>query len=293
MSIQSYYFKVIPELQDYVDFVVYFEGSNSFFPDRMIPSTHVHFFINAGSPIVIYPNCNKKNPVAIPKGLLKSLHERPYCIELGEFTRSVSIRFKPCAAYSLVLEPMNLISNKIIPAEEMKVPGFIDLHNEFKNISDPEKIKKMVNDYLLAHLKPKEFDRPRIFKALQMMKDLKAEVTLPALAKEAGVSTKHLNTLFDKYIGLSPKKFGCIMRFNELLPQIAKHQHNDWMSVVEKFGYHDQSHFIRDFKRFTGLTPTEFVKDFLFIDNNVFRKSKNLHLVQPDAAKGKTELNSG
>jgi len=281
MSIISYYFKVIPELQDYVDFVVYYEGANSFFLDRLIPSNHVSLFINTGNPITVYPNCNKKKPVIIHQGWLKCLHERPYGIELGEYTRSLSIRFKPCAAYSLTLQPMNLLSNKIIPSEELKISKFSNLYDEFASITDTDKIEKLVNDYLVTHLKPEIFDRPKVSKALQIMQDLKSEVRLPFLAKEVGVSTKHLNSLFNKYLGLSPKKFGCIMRFNELVPQIANRKYDDWMSVVENFGYYDQSHFIRDFKKFTGLTPTEFIKDFLFIDNNLFLKSKNLHLLQP------------
>ena len=275
MSIQSHYFKVIPELQDYVDFVVYFECSNNFFTDRLLPSTHVVLFINAECPIILYPNCDKKQPILIKKGVLKGLHERPYGIELGEFTRTLSIRFKPCAAYSLLLEPMSSITNRIVPAEEMKIPGFAELHNEFNKTTDPEKIENMVNEYLMAHLKPTEFDRPRVFCALDMMKSLKTKNRLPDLAKGAGVSTKHLNFLFDKYIGLSPKKLSNILRFNELLQQITNNQDNDWMTVVEKFGYYDQSHFIRDFKKFTCLTPTEFINDYHFIDNNLFRKDMN------------------
>jgi len=39
MNITSYYFKLIPELHDYVDFAFYYEGDHSFYPDRMIPTT--------------------------------------------------------------------------------------------------------------------------------------------------------------------------------------------------------------------------------------------------------------
>jgi len=240
-----------------------------------MPSIHVHLFINTGSPIIIYPNCDKKKPVCITKGWLKGLHEKPYGIELGEYTRSISIRFKPCAAYALLLKPMNLISNKIIPAEDMEIPGFTSLHSEFEKNTDPEKIEKIVNDYLKAHIKPKEFDRPRIFNVLQKIQNQKSKAGLPELAEEAGVSTKHLNTLFDKFIGLSPKKFGNILRFNELLQEITKQQNNDWKVISKKFGYYDQSHFIHDFKKFTGLTPSEFIKNYLIIDNNVFRKDMN------------------
>lgn len=275
MNIRSHYFKVSPELQDYVDFAVYFECQGNFFTDRLLPTTYVHMFMNAGSPITIYQDCNKNKSVNISKGWLKCLHETPYGIELGEITRTLSIRFKPCAAYALVLQPMNTISNAVIPAEEMNIPDFDNFHKEFNKSNKPEHVEKIVNDYLMAHLNQNEYDRPRVFCAIDKLMLLKSEATIPLLANEAGVSTKHLNALFDKYIGLSPKKFGNILRFNELLQEITKCSNNDWMSVVEKYGYHDQSHFIHDFKKFTCLTPTEFINDYHFIDNNLFLKDKN------------------
>ena len=280
MNIHSYYFKVIPELRDYVDFVLFFEGEKVFFPDRLIPSPYTHLLVNSGNPFEIFPNNDKKNPVSIRDGWLKSLHEKPYGIRLGEYTRIVSIRFKPCAAYSLTLRSMIDLSNKIIQAEELENICFPELLREFRNASSPEKIEKMVNDYLLARLKPEAFDQPRVYKALELMKNKKSNVRVPELAKIASVSTKHLKFLFDKYIGLSPKKYGCLLRFNALAPLIANEEYSDWMTVVEKFGYYDQPHFNRDFKKFTGLTPTEFVKDFHLIDNNVFRKSDYFQFIK-------------
>ena len=284
MRLHSYSFKIPSELHAYVDFAIYFEGGNIYYPDRLIPSPHSHFFINAGSPITLYPNCTKQNPVQINKGWIKCLHERPYCIKLGDYTKSVSIRFKPAAAYSLLAKPMHLYSNRILPAEKMDIPQFENLHEALLKTAYPAEVQSLVSNYLIQQLNPQSFELARVFKALELMSTFRSETSIQDIAYKIGVSTKYLITLFDKYIGLSPKKYRCILRFNALLPEIANWEYDDWMSLVVNYGYFDQSHFIRDFKRFTGLTPTEFINDYIFIDNNVFRKDANKQLLQPEMA---------
>lgn len=276
MSYQIAYIKPHPKLADLIEFIVYFDGHKDYFPDRMIPSTYVHLVINLNSPLQLKPLCEEKRACTIYNGWVQSLHEWPFCVKPEGNVKFVSIRFKACAAYSLLLRPMSDLSNRIIQAEEVELPDFESLHAEIKNTDEVQKIECLVNEYLISNMKPEESFRPRVFCAMENMKKLNSEANLQDLAREAGVSLKHLNTLFHNYIGLSPKKFGCIMRFNEMLQYISKHRNSNWLDVVHKHGFSDHSHFIKDFKKFTGLTPTEFVNEYHLIDNNLFKKNGKL-----------------
>ncbi|MEL6812254.1 MAG: AraC family transcriptional regulator, partial [Bacteroidota bacterium] len=71
---------------------------------------------------------------------------------------------------------------------------------------------------------------------------------------------KHFIQQFKKYAGLTPKVFHRIMRFNEILQQIHKKEHIAWSQVAYQFGYTDQSHFIKEFKEFSGFSPEEFIE---------------------------------
>jgi len=61
------------------------------------------------------------------------------------------------------------------------------------------------------------------------------------------------------HFGLTPKVFHRIFRFNEILKQLQGKQHLVWAQIAYEFGYSDQSHFIKEFKEFSGFNPQEFI----------------------------------
>lgn len=78
------------------------------------------------------------------------------------------------------------------------------------------------------------------------------------LAEHVGYSTRHLHTRFQQYFGMSPKQFIKMVKFNHALKYIyEKDEASSLASIAEVVGYHDQSHFIRDFKAICGKTPKE------------------------------------
>ena len=81
-------------------------------------------------------------------------------------------------------------------------------------------------------------------------------VRVNALAHHAGVTERHLQRLFLRDIGLSPKQFLRTLRFQEVVRQLQTSTPTRWADLAQRFGFYDQAHFIRDFKAFTGETPS-------------------------------------
>lgn len=77
------------------------------------------------------------------------------------------------------------------------------------------------------------------------------------VALRHGVSLRHLQKIFQEYTGLSPKLYSKIHRFQNSLIKVAQKE-SSLTSIAYECGYFDQSHFIRDFKAFTGLAPSSF-----------------------------------
>ena len=75
-----------------------------------------------------------------------------------------------------------------------------------------------------------------------------------------GISSRTLEKVFAEQMGVSPKEFTRVTRFNALLAEIKTDPSVSWSEIIDKYGYYDQSHFIRDFQYFTGQSPTEFLK---------------------------------
>jgi AraC-like DNA-binding protein len=78
------------------------------------------------------------------------------------------------------------------------------------------------------------------------------------LARQVGVSRKHLAATFRAELGMTPKRFARLVRFDRLLRHLRTGRDGrDWTIAALDHGYYDQAHFVREFRAFTGLTPGE------------------------------------
>ena len=104
-----------------------------------------------------------------------------------------------------------------------------------------------------ASLNP--FDR-----MVQHIRSCKGGITVEKLADQLFVSRRTLHRQFRERIGIAPKSYINIVRFQNSLSQFYQAPYKGWANVYYDFGYYDQTHFIRDFKRFTGRTPSSFLQ---------------------------------
>jgi AraC-like DNA-binding protein len=92
-----------------------------------------------------------------------------------------------------------------------------------------------------------------------------AEHTLGLVASQHGITTRYLHKLVQQHTGLSPREFKKIRRFQSSLRQLTLPK-QPLTTIAYECGYFDQSHFIRDFKSFTGLTPSAYLESGLLIN---------------------------
>lgn len=94
-----------------------------------------------------------------------------------------------------------------------------------------------------------------VCEAWRRLGDSHGALGVAALAEDLGCSRKTLHAAFDEYIGLPPKTAARVFRFQRAVQQVG---HASWPVIAAESGYYDQSHLIRDFRQFTGFTPTEY-----------------------------------
>jgi AraC-like DNA-binding protein len=82
-------------------------------------------------------------------------------------------------------------------------------------------------------------------------------VQVAALADRAGLSSRQFERRFIQQVGVRPKLFARIARFEAALDAKARSNTKSWTDVAHEFGYYDQMHMVHDFGEFTDKTPTE------------------------------------
>lgn len=134
--------------------------------------------------------------------------------------------------------------------------------HEFGRKDFPD-IKKTIK-YFKSYLDQFYLDRlsPPRYSILDIVSDISQHhgvVKVHALAKKHFVTERHLERQFNLQIGVSPKEFMNLIRFNNTFAKLQSSSKQTLLDIACEFGYYDQAHLTNDFKRYTGKTPTDFI----------------------------------
>jgi AraC-like DNA-binding protein len=79
-----------------------------------------------------------------------------------------------------------------------------------------------------------------------------------AVQRASGCSPQQFIRRFAETVGITPKRYARVLRFNTLLPRLARVGPRDWANVAAEGGYFDQSHLIHEFRQLAGITPASY-----------------------------------
>ncbi|MCI0651550.1 MAG: helix-turn-helix domain-containing protein [Planctomycetes bacterium] len=97
----------------------------------------------------------------------------------------------------------------------------------------------------------------RLERALLALGATSGKVSISSLARDAAISSRQLDRVFHRWIGLGPKTVARIMRFRSAWEIAERGRDLTWAAIAASAGYADQSHLVRDFREFAGGPPTE------------------------------------
>lgn len=180
---------------------------------------------------------------------------------------SIIVEFTPAGAYRLFNLRQAELKNRIYLLEEIFGKPARDLQERIANVVDVFGKLQIVQDYLTALLLGSEQD-PILDYCLQYIRSSNGLVTVAQLEKKTGYSSRWLHEKFSEKVGLSPKTLSSVIRFMHFYTEWAKNPTSRFYQNNIYDYFHDQAHFIKNFKRFTGLTPDKFRKS-----NNEFGRS--------------------
>jgi AraC-like DNA-binding protein len=227
-----------PRLRGYVlQYCAYDERTESFTRRRELPSDRVVGIVNLGPPIWI-------DGAPIRDGFYSGLTGTYAVSETRGAQRGVQIDFSPLGAHLLLHLPMD----ELVPIDPR-------LHEHLGNTDDPF---AYLDAYFLARLDDALSPVPSVTRALARLRASEGRTSINALTDELGCSAKHLTTRFREQVGVSPKLFARILRFQKAVGLIDSTP--SWAAIAQAAGYYDQAHLVRDFRRFAGASPTEFMR---------------------------------
>lgn len=185
-------------------------------------------------------------------------HSRPFAIDAFQ-PNNMGVQFKPGGAAAFFGGSARDFENAHVSLRDLWGSEADDLYQQLVEEPLPER-KIEVLFCAMARRYCERTRHPSVELALNCFARLPHRASVSTAAREAEVSPKKLIRLFAEEVGMTPKTYLRVSRFQRVLARIHTTQSVDWMEEVERHGYYDQPHFIREFREFSGFTPTEYFK---------------------------------
>lgn len=180
-------------------------------------------------------------------------------ITLFSNTEYFGLRFMPTKNLNQVnFSIKELIGNRIKLTDA--IPSDHSLLEQIVSESEFSKRITLLNNLLYPHIFSIT-DKPLIINyVVEQIYKAKGNIRMSDLAEDTGFSTRYLRQLFDNHIGMSPKLFCRIIRFQSSLHMLHNIKHCEKPNVIMDHGYFDQAHLINDFKSFGYVSPNQYLK---------------------------------
>jgi AraC-like DNA-binding protein len=244
-------------LQPYVKcYYVYESDTPAAFEDTVFPTGCTEIIFNLGSGN--WHTFNGENFVTNPAIELWGQLVRPLSIKSTGRNTMLGIRLLPHGAAAILNHHVSLFNNQVNSFSDINGKSVNNLYSQLQETGSWTKRIELVEAFLLQQLTLATKRLPKLAVINNLMYELRRQdipLTMETMAGRYGITARHMQQLFLQYTGLTPKLYSQINRFQKSL-QLVTAGDVSLTSIAYECGYADQSHFIKEFKTFTGYTPS-------------------------------------
>ena len=191
---------------------------------------------------------------------------RIYGVHLGHFVRELKgadrvlgVKFRPGAFYPFLRQPVSSIANRSFAAQQL-FSDITDAEEEVLACRDDHRMVEVASRFLSAHVL--QYD-PIVAQACEAVEKIASDPSVTrvdSLLALCGMRERTLQRMFRRYVGANARWVIKRYRVYEALEQLGRGRPANLAGLAQNLGYYDQAHFINDFKKLVGRSPTQYAK---------------------------------
>lgn len=253
--------KPVPILQPFVDILWFYD---SYIPssraERILPTGTAELVINVHGGLLRVadghaPQCFRSFRGAVVCGP----HTHGFVIDTSQPSTLLGIQFKPGGAFPFFSLPVQELHNQHVLLTDLWGSVTSDLLEQVSMAATPQAAFCSVEQIMLAQAVRPLALHPAVIFALNVLQS-GSHPSIASISEQIGLSARYFGHLFREQVGLTPKRFSRVQRFQTVLNHIHTAQQVHWADMALECGYFDQAHFVHDFRAFSGLTPSRYLE---------------------------------
>jgi AraC-like DNA-binding protein len=228
--------------------------------ERILPSGTVELVINLSDDEIriyapLHPECPRRYSGAVVSGPYSGC----FLIDPLQHASIIGVHFRPGRAVPVIGVPASELADAHVDLEALWGRAAAELRERLCAAATPARAFAVLEEVLLGRLRQSRPRHGAIPVALDAFEQADPGVKVRDLAGRVDLSQRRFIQLFTAEVGLTPKLYGRVRRFQRARELVRKATEPDWAAVALACGFFDQSHLIRDFGEFSGLSPVAYV----------------------------------
>lgn len=250
-----------PPLSEFVALLWLYEGyAPEHGKERVLPDGSVELVINLREDALrVYDRQDTERFESFGRSLVSGPRAEYIVIDTVSRASIMGVHFRPGGAFPFLGLPACELQGLTVALEDLWGRAAAELREQLLAAASPEEKFRILERVLLAQAARPLARHPAVGFALKTLRAGPHARTVSQLAGQTGLSARRFIQLFSEEVGLTPKLFCRIRRFQRVLRLVEHAPRVEWADVALTCGYFDQSHFIHDFRAFAGLNPTAYL----------------------------------
>ncbi|WP_010277163.1 helix-turn-helix domain-containing protein [Paenibacillus senegalensis] len=223
---------------------------------RVLPDGTMELVINLEEDLIkVYDQTNHDRFERFRGSLISGPHSKFTVIDTACQVSAIGVHFKPGGAFPFLKAAANELRNVHLPLDILWGTTASEMRDQLFEAETPAAKFRILEYYLMGMMTGDSAYHPAVFFALKKFQATPYYLKIADVTEQITLSSRRFIQVFKEQVGLSPKQFLRIQRFQHVLQQLKGREQVNWAELALICGYYDQAHFIHDFQAFSGISP--------------------------------------
>lgn len=230
--------------------------------ERVLPNGSSQLIINLGhQKFWHFDAADSQNEKEYDPAIITGIHTRNIFLDSKSRISTIGAVFHPGALSALFDTPAHAFTNDVVSLQTLVGSHISALRQRLIEAVSAEEQCKLLGAFLSRRLDHSFQSNPAVIYSVKQLNNKNGTPRIADIREKIGYSRRHFSSLFKELVGITPKQYAKICRFQHTLTVMQNRDVQNWTDLALACGYYDQSHFNRDFKRLSGISPTEYYRN--------------------------------